>query len=204
MVPLREAADLGDERALCILGDYAQYGRAQPIDLEKARNYYGASANKGFGYGIFSLGQMFFEGKGITKDLAEAARLITIAHNRNVPRATAYLGLMYSQGSYVEKDLGTARQLVEKSAVSGDLVGRTFYGVALRDGLGGPSDQPRSFALLQLAADTNYPFANYQLGISYERGAGTAVDKEKAIAAYRKAASGGVAAATQRLKVLGF
>lgn len=199
----QEAAALGDGRALCILGDYAQQGRAQPIDLAKGKELYVASANKGLSYAIYSLGQMALEGKGGVKDTAEAARLLTIAHNRNVARASAMLGLMYSRGDYVEKNLTTARQLVEASANAGDMVGKAFFAVALRDGFGGPVDQPKAIFLLKSAAETNYPFANYQMGVTYERGLGVTADKDKAIASYQQAAAAGNAAAVQRLKALG-
>lgn len=200
---LKEAAETGDGRALCILGDSAQYGRGQAIDLVKSKEYYAASASTGFSYAIFSLGLMALEGKGGVKDTAEAARLLTIAHNRNVARASAVLGVMYSMGDYVNKNLATARQLIETSADAGDMVGKTFLGVALRDGLGGPVDQPRAISLLQSAAATNYPFANYQLGVTYERGLGVTADKDKAIASYQQAAAAGNTAAAQRLKALG-
>ncbi|MES2279879.1 MAG: sel1 repeat family protein [Pseudomonadota bacterium] len=199
----QEAAASGDGRALCILGDYAQQGRAQPIDLVKAKELYEASANKGLSYAIYSLGQMALEGKGGQKDTAEAARLLTIAHNRNVPRASAFLGAMYSRGDYVEKNVATARQLMETSAEAGDVIGKAFFAVALRDGIGGPSDQPRAISLLKTAAETNYPFAAYQMGVSYERGIGVTADKDKAIASYRQATAGGNTAAAQRLKALG-
>ncbi len=199
----QEAAGQGDGRALCILGDYAQQGRAQPIDFVKAKELYEASANKGLSYAIYSLGQMALEGKGGQKDTAEAARLLTIAHNRNVPRASAFLGAMYSRGDYVEKNVATARQLMETSAEAGDVIGKAFFAVALRDGIGGPPDQPRAISLLKTAAETNYPFAAYQMGVSYERGIGVTTDKDKAIASYKQAAAGGNSAALLRLKALG-
>jgi TPR repeat protein/Zn-dependent protease with chaperone function len=199
----KEAADTGDGRALCILGDYAQQGKGQAIDLAKSKEYYEASAQKGFSYALVALGQMALDGKGGTKDTAEAARLLTIAHNRNVPRASALLGLMYSRGDYVERNLNTSRQLVEKSAQAGDLLGKTLFAVALRDGIGGSMDQSAAFSMLKSASERSYPLAAYQLGLTYEKGAGTPADKEKAIEAYRQAANAGNYAAIQRLKALG-
>ena len=175
----KEAVDLGDGRALWMLGDYAQYGRGQAIDFDKGKEYYALSASTGFSNAIFSLGMMALEGKGGVKDMAEGARLVTIAHNRNVPRASAILGLMYSRGDYVEKNLATSRQLVEGSADAGDILGKTFFAVALRDGLGGPADQPRAISLIKTAAETSFPYANFQMGVSYERGLGVTADKEK-------------------------
>lgn len=199
----QEAAGLGDERGLFALGDYAQQGRGQQVDLYRSKQYYEASAAKGFSPAIAALGQMALEGKGGPKDMAEAARLLTIAHNRNVPRASAYLGVMYVRGDQVEKNLVTARKLFEKSAVAGDMMGKIFLAVALRDGVGGPVESQKSFALLKTAAEAKNPTAIYQLGVSYERGAGVEADKNMAIAAYREAAGAGNTTAAQRLKALG-
>ena len=68
--------------------------------------------------------------------------------------------------------------------------------------LGGMAEPERGFALLTQAAAT-LPWASYQVGMAYEKGAGTTASKDKAIAAYEVARTGGVAAAVERLKSLG-
>ncbi|UUZ74465.1 sel1 repeat family protein [Polaromonas sp. P1(28)-13] len=199
---LNEAAMLGDERAMTLLGGMAQNGQGgQVIDLGRARLYYESAAAKGFGPAIGTLGLMSLTGKGTSKNAAEAARLFVLADSRNYLRATAMLGMMHLDGNVFGKNAEMGRQFAERAASGGDALGRALFGTLLRDGIGGPNDPVKGFSLISQAAP-NLSWASYQLGISYEKGAGTAVDKEKAIAAYRSAANGGIAAAESRLQML--
>ncbi|MBV8635233.1 MAG: SEL1-like repeat protein, partial [Burkholderiaceae bacterium] len=86
-----------------------------------------------------------------------------------------------------------------------DPFGRALLGVMLREGLGGAPDKSRSFALLQLANTYSKlnAFAQYQLGVSYEKGAGTPASRELAIAQYKLAAANGLQMAVKRLDQLG-
>ena len=118
------------------------------------------------------------------------------------PRALALSGMRHADGGSGEGDLRHARELAERSAQAGDALGQALLGALMRDGLGGPKDAGFGFDLLVRAART-VPWASYQLGLSYERGLGTEVDRDKAIASHREAAKGGVGAAQARLKALG-
>jgi TPR repeat protein len=102
------------------------------------------------------------------------------------------------------RDLTMARQLAEQSAAAGDAAGRALLGVLLRDGVGGDTNRERSFALLTLAVQDSQlnAFAQYQLGLSYETGAGTPINEAKAIELYQLAASHGFEPAVERLKLL--
>ena len=97
-----------------------------------------------------------------------------------------------------------ARNLAQTSADKGDTLGNALLGVMMREGIGGPTDSARSFELLTAAAaDTKIPFASYNLGINYEHGVGTTVDRDQAVVAYRQALAGGMAGAKTRLQALG-
>ena len=65
-----------------------------------------------------SLGVMLLNGKGVTKDEAEAAQVLRKAVGLNNARAYYVLGIMTSQGLGVEKDEAEAARLYGKSADS--------------------------------------------------------------------------------------
>jgi TPR repeat protein len=145
-------------------------------------------------------------GKGTIQDYNETARLLSIAASRGEPRAYAVLAFLYLEdGKPFPRDPVMARQLAEKGAAEGDTAARALLGAMLREGIGGASDKNRSFALLSLSAADNKmaSYAQYQLGLSYEVGAGTPVSKDKAIELYKLAASHDFAPAIKRLTVLG-
>lgn len=199
---LTEAAENGDERAMTLMAGILQGGLdGRPADSNRSYSYLKAAAEKGFGPAIGSLGSITLTGKGVPKDLAEARKLLLLADKRNYPRATALLGMMYIDGNGVTKDPILARRYAEKAAQGGDALGRALFGALLRDGLGGSAEPDRGFQLLVQTAPS-LPWASYQLGIAYERGVGTAMDRDKAISAYQAAANGGVAAATNKLNAL--
>lgn len=198
------AADAGDERAMALLGDAYLFGRGTSYDLAKAEQSYRASADKGFAASIYMLGNLAAGERGHAIDNAEAIRLLSIAAARGLPRASARLSLMYLSGIGVEKDLPKARALAEAANSKGDLLGAAVLGAMLRDGIGGKADPERGFPLLLRASNSDIGYASLQLGIAYERGTGTPVDKDKAAQAYRQALKLGVPVARARLTSMGY
>jgi hypothetical protein len=202
---LKEAAAAGDDRALVALADIEQNGRLGAPDIAQARADLETAAGHGQGLAIVALGSQSFSGKGAPQDYQEAARLFSIAAVRGEPRGYAGLASLYLEdGKPFARDPVLARQLAEKGANGGDPFSRALLGVMLREGIGGASDRNRSFALLTLAATDSKmaSFAQYQLGLSYEVGAGTLINKDKAIELYRLAASHGFQLAEKRLDAL--
>jgi TPR repeat protein len=202
---LQKAAESGDERAALLIGECEQAGRLGLPDYTKARENFQLAAKMGLSAGITGLAMQSLSGKGAPLDHKEGARLLSIAAGRGEPRAYGLLALMYMEGvEPFPRDLIMTRQLAEKSAAAGDGAGRAILGVLLRNGVGGDANQQRSFALLTLAVNDSKinTFAQYNLGVSYETGAGTPVDKAKAVELYRLAASRQFQPAVERLKVL--
>jgi TPR repeat protein len=202
---LKQAAEAGDDRALMGLADFEQNGRLGPPDIAKARADLETAASHGLGAAIVALGAQSFDGKGWPRDYQEAARLFSIAAARGEPRGYAELAFLYLEdGKPFPRDPALARQLAEKAAGGGDPASRALLGVMLREGIGGATDKSRSFALLTLAASDNKmaSFAQYHLGVSYELGAGTPANKDKAIELYRLAASHNYQLAAKRLDAL--
>jgi TPR repeat protein len=166
---------------------------------------YQTAASHGLGAAIVARGGQAFSGKGASLDYHEAARLFSIAAARGESRGFAALASLYLEdGKPFPRDPVLARQLAEKGAEGGDPVSRAVLGAMLREGIGGATDKGRSFGLLTVAATDSKmaSFAQYQLGLSYELGAGTPVNKDKAIELYRLAASHNFQLAAKRLDTL--
>lgn len=201
---LQEAARAGDERALTMLADLqagAMPGRQDPA---AAMQLLQQAAAQGFGPALRRLAVAALTGAGRPMDPAEGIRLLGFAADRADPRAQAMLGFHYASAQHVVRDFVRARALAQASADGGDALGKALLGKMMRDGDGGPADPARGFALLQEAAgaEAEMAWAQYQLGLSHERGLGTAVDRERALSHYDEAAAAGVVAADDRAKAL--
>lgn len=201
---LNEAAENLDERALALIGDALRLGRGTTKDLEKSYDYYSRSASKGFAPAIYGLGEASQFGVGRPVDIGNAVQMYAVAQSRGHARASARLAMLYANGTGVEKSAEKAREMAMKASDKGDAMGRALYGAMLRDGTGGPSDSAKGFELLSNIGDPKMGYAHYQLGLAYERGVGTYVDKDKAAESYRRALANGVPNAKQRLEALGF
>jgi TPR repeat protein len=112
---------------------------------------------------------------------------------------------MYLGGNGIAKDNVKARQLAQEAANGSDALGFGILGAMMRDGLGGPQDAAKGLELLEAAKekDPSLSYPHYQLGISFEFGRGTEVNKDRAVEEYRKALQAGAVAAKERLKELG-
>ena len=62
------------------------------------------AAEQGFATAQFRLGQMYADGKGVPKDVVEAARWLRLAAEQGNADAQFKLGLMYALGKGVPKD----------------------------------------------------------------------------------------------------
>ena len=198
-----QLAATGDERAIGFLGLYAEQGRGQPIDFEKARTLYWSAASKGFGPAMFALGQMSLAGRGTAKDANEAGKYFTLGAKRGYGQAYAGLAFLYLEDHPFGKDPLTARTHAEKASELGSPMGKALFGALLRDGIGGSTDASRSFTLIQQAAGTKLPWALHQQAVSYERGMGVGQNQSMAIELYRQAATAGFAPSRRRLEALG-
>ena len=69
----------------------AYWGRGQPVDLKLAHSLFTQSANQGDGESARYLGMMFWQGKGVEKDLNQALRWFEVAAERGDSMAATNL-----------------------------------------------------------------------------------------------------------------
>jgi TPR repeat protein len=65
------------------------------------------------------IGRLYFDGKGVIRDLTEAATWFRKATGEGLPVAQWDLGMMYYRGYGVSKDLVAARAWLQKAAARG-------------------------------------------------------------------------------------
>ena len=84
-------------------------------DFERLRKV----AEKGDAQAQFNIGLRYYSGKGVTKDIVEAARWFRKAAEQGNAFAQHSLGNCYSRGSGVAKDLDEADKWYRKAAEQG-------------------------------------------------------------------------------------
>lgn len=112
------------------------------------------------------------------------------------------VALMLRKGLGVQKDPQKAQDLFEIATNAGLVNAEVDLAEMLLTGEAGPPNPKRAIHLLQEAAASHHPLAEYLLGQLYEVGNGVPKDTKKATGLYIAAAEGGVTDAKARLASL--
>ena len=88
-------------------------------DYKKAFNLFKKSAAKYNIEAMFSLGCLYFEGKGTKKNVKKAIDLWEQTAKFNHKGALYYLGVAYYEGKYVKRDLELAKSNLKKASEQG-------------------------------------------------------------------------------------
>jgi TPR repeat protein len=116
----RQAADMGDTRAMLDLGNMSEDGKEKNYD--EAIRWFRMAADRGSSEGMRDLGGLYYLGMGklAPPDFSRAAFWFEKAANSGEPDAKYDLGRMYEDGLGVAKDLDKARQLYQDAAKLGN------------------------------------------------------------------------------------
>ena len=162
----RFEAQSGNVDAMYLLGDLYATGRGvSKNDQEATRWYYRAvqggernalnslyrMAESGSVYGEFVLGVLYFEGRGVPRDLKASAGWMTRAAKQKFPLAAHYLGDMYLTGKGVEKDEAAAVQWYTVAAEQANPISMAVLGGLYKSGRGAELDRVEAFKWLYLA-----------------------------------------------------
>ena len=115
--------------------------------------WYRLSAAQGYAVAQSDLGYMYFDGKGISQDYAEALKWYRLAANQGNAIAQTQLGDMYYQGLSVPQDYTEAMQWTRKAADQGYAVAQYGVGSMYERGQGVPKDYTEAVKWYRLAAD---------------------------------------------------
>lgn len=154
----------------------------------------------------FELGERYYLGDGVPKDMAKAAEWWQEAAEQGHASAQYSLGYMYYRGHFLGEhfvgDAAEAIQWWQKAAAQGHVGAQYSLGFMYRNGQWVSRDDVKAAQWYQQAADQGLAAAQYSLGFMYYRGDGVSRDTAKAVEWYRKAALQGDAGAQYNLGLM--
>jgi TPR repeat protein len=137
------------------------------------------------------LGEMYFSGAVLDRDLEKAMALLTQAANMGIASAQAKLAVMYVEGMGTGQDYTKALALFKQAAAQGSADSMRDLGRMYKEGLGVPQDYEAALSWFRMAAEKDQPLAQYDLGNMYRYGLGAPQDYGAAMTWFMKAAEHG-------------
>ncbi|CUA95200.1 peptidoglycan-binding protein [Pannonibacter indicus] len=146
----------------------------------------------------FQIGVHYTEGKGVTPDLAEAARWYERAAAKGLAPAQYRLASLYEKGRGVPRDITKARDLYLKAAEAGNAKAMHNLAVIYAEGAEAQPDMAAAAKWFKSAAEHGVADSLYNLGILYARGIGVEKDLVESYKWFAIAARGGDAEAARK------
>lgn len=188
----QKAADQKISRAYNMLGIcYGTGGCGISKDDTKAFDYYKQSAEMGYGWGQYNLGNRYYEGKGCDQDYAQAIAWFLKAAEQNIPDAQNKLGICYDNGYGVPEDDTKAVEYYKKAAEQGNDWGQYNLANKYYFGDGCEKDTVKAAFWFEKAASQGLADAQYILALGYFNGLIVNKDIKKALDWIEKAAQQG-------------
>jgi TPR repeat protein len=166
-----------------------------PLDVLKEQ------AEKGNTLAQCRLGVCYYNGKGVSKNLAEAAKWFRKAAEQGYALAQCRLGICYATGEGVPENFAEAAKWYRKAAEQGYALAQCRLGTCYANGEGVPENSAEAAKWYRKAAEQGYARAQCCLGDCYANGEGVPENFAEAVKWYRKAAEQGDAAAQYDLGV---
>jgi len=167
--------------------------------LFQTANEMRARAEKGDPKAQFNLASMYYYGKGLPQDYAQAAGWYRKSAEQGDALAEFSLGLMYYNGTGLPQDYNEAASWYRKAGEQGETKSQVSLASMYFYGKGVPQDFNKAVCWTRKAAEQGEPFAEFGLGSMYREGKGVHQDYSEAIRWYRKAASHGSGEAAYNL-----
>ena len=146
------------------------------------------SAEQGDAKAEYDLGEMYYYGRGVTQNYAEAVRWYQKAADQGDASGENGLAYMYSHGEGVPKDNAVALRWYRKAADEGYAKAQFNLGNMYYFGYGVPPENAEAARWYRKAADQGYAKAQHDLGFMYYNGYGVPQDRAEADRWYHKAA----------------
>ncbi len=148
------------------------------------------------------VGELFKEGFGVRRDLAEAARWFRLAAERGNVQAQFALAMASLSGTGVPQDRAAATALLEKAAAAGHAGALFNLGILAIDGE--KQDFSRAADFFRRAAEGGNVDGAYSLALLYREGRGVMRDNAAAARWMKRAADERVAAAEVEYAIMLF
>jgi TPR repeat protein len=148
------------------------------------------------------VGELFKEGFGVRRDLAEAARWFRLAAERGNVQAQFALAMASLSGTGVPQDRAAATALLEKAAAAGHAGALFNLGILAIDGE--KQDFSRAADFFRRAAEGGNVDGAYSLALLYREGRGVMRDNAAAARWMKRAADERIAAAEVEYAIMLF
>ena len=152
---------------------------------------YREAARQGRPDALNSLGDIYANGYGVTKDVKEADGWYRKAARKGHAGAQYRLGTMYGKGRGVPQDDDEAARWYRLAAEQGHAEAQYIVADMYKKGRGIPQDFPKAAAWYRKAAEQGNDWAQYSLGDFYSNGRGVPKRYDEAAKWFRLAADQG-------------
>ncbi|MBQ5998255.1 MAG: SEL1-like repeat protein [Treponema sp.] len=149
------------------------------------------NAEQGDAVAQYNLGELYFDGNGVTKNYEKAFELWGKAAEQGYTDALCRLGVAYNEGEGVPQDYGKSVEYFTKAASLGSAFAQFAIGTCYSEGEGVPQDDVKAFEWYSKGAAQGDAASQCALGICYSEGKGVAKDMAKAFDLWKKAAEQG-------------
>lgn len=160
-----------------------------PTNFPKAFETLSSAAESGNPWGQYQVGEMLFEGKGVSQDKPNAAIFYRRAADQGIHWAQYKLGLMLLTGDAVPARPAEAVDLLDKAASQGNIWASYRLGEAYLQGNLITLDLTRAKFYLEKAARLNNSWALLRLGEMYRDGIGVGLSLSDAEFLFEQSAS---------------
>lgn len=150
----------------------------------------------------YELGNCYASGRGVPRDLNEAARLYRLSAEQGDARAQYQLAQAYRLGSGVELSHEESFRWFSRAAENEHDSAQLMVGNAYAIGRGVTQDPAQAAHWFRAAAEHDNAVAQFQLGVCYETGNGVPMSISDAIDWYTQAKNNGHKEAEQKLESL--
>jgi serine/threonine protein kinase len=128
-------------------------------DYSNAEKWYLKAALKNHALSQDSLGSMYFEGRGVKRNIKKALEWYLKAANQKLPKAQDHMGLMYYNGHGVNVNLKKSFDWFRKAANQGYAEAQWNLGAMYENGKGVKLDKKRALIWYKKAAKQGYDLA---------------------------------------------
>jgi TPR repeat protein len=171
---IRARADAGEPKAMFDLGRLYDIPEKPGValDLETARTWYERSAQAGFAWAQFALGNMLEHAQGGPRNDLGARRWYEASAAQGIAEAQMHLASMLKAGRGGPKDTAGAVEWYGRAAAQGHELAATNLALMHLEGSVEQPDVPEARRLLEFAADKLDGLAHLVLGDLHLRGIG--------------------------------
>jgi TPR repeat protein len=186
-----KACDRGNALA-CNDAGAAINGTASAADIPRVAELYRKGCTLGDLYACGNLGSLYEQGRGVTKNLAQAVELLNRACTGGAFFSCVTIGRIYQLGENGPKDETRALNLYRQGCDGGNALGCYDVGLMYLNGAGSaaPKDPKLALPLFKRACNGGNADSCNDMGVMYDRANGVEKDELRASTLYQKACDG--------------